>query len=331
MRKVTALRRGDFPGGAALPPDPAEGIIGDPPADAPGGEEVLAGANGRGDELGRLAGEFDRMAEDLARSREALINEAEKRLSVERGLRRFDRMATLGQLTSNLAHEVGTPLGVLRGRAEFLLSEVADRPEAHREAEIIIAQIDRITRTIERFLSASRSSQPVSAPIVGDELVREAAALVDLECRRQGIRVTVDAGAGDAVIHGQPDGLMQVLLNLAVNSIQAMAGGGDLRFATRRAELRGKPALEFAVADTGAGIPEDIQKRIFEPFFSTRGTTGLGLFISHSIVREHDGTTTVESPPGGGTTFRVCIPLGGHEGDRGPAGEPPPGAGEGGR
>lgn len=317
IRKVLALRKGDFPGGAAHgPPLDLSEVL------AAGTEEGAAGvdatANGRGDELGRLAGEFDRMAEDLARSRKALIGEAEKRLSVERGLRRFDRMATLGQLTSNLAHEVGTPLGVLRGRAEFLMNEVGDRPEARREAEIIIAQIDRITRTIERFLSASRSSSPISEPIVGDDLLREAAALVDLECRRQGIRLVVDAAAGDTVIRGQRDGLMQVLLNLAVNGIQAMAEGGELRLAARRTELRGRPALEFEVADTGAGIPEDIQKQIFEPFFSTRGTTGLGLFISRSIVREHDGTTAVESAPGGGATFRVCIPLG----DEAPAGGP---------
>ncbi len=315
IRKVAALRHADFPGrapaAAASPgPDP-----GDPLAAVAVEEEVpISGeppaAKAGGDELGRLAGEFDRMAEDLARSREALIGEAEKRLSVERGLRRFDRMATLGQLTSNLAHEVGTPLGVLRGRAEFLLGEVTDHQGARREVEIILAQIDRITRTIERFLSASRSSPPISEPIAGDDLLREAAALVDLECRRQGIRLTVDAAAGDAPMHGQRDGLMQVLLNLAVNGIQAMAEGGELRLAARRSELRGRPAIEFAVTDTGSGIPEDIQKRIFEPFFSTRGTTGLGLFISRSIVREHDGTTTVESTPGLGATFRVCIPLG---------------------
>jgi signal transduction histidine kinase len=318
IRKVTALRQADFPGRppAASALAAAASELADPLAapaapeeEAPAPEDVPAAGRG-GDELGRLAGEFDRMAEDLARSREALIGEAEKRLSVERGLRRFDRMATLGQLTSNLAHEVGTPLGVLRGRAEFLLSEVTDRPEARREVEIILAQIDRITRTIERFLSASRSSPPVSEPIAGDDLLREAAALVDLECRRQGIRLTVDAAAGDAPIHGQRDGLMQVLLNLAVNGIQAMTEGGELRLAARRAELRGRPAIEFVVTDTGSGIPEDVQRRIFEPFFSTRGTTGLGLFISRSIVREHDGTTTVESTPGLGATFRVRIPLG---------------------
>ena len=325
IRKVTALRHADFPGRApaASALAAATSELADPFAAPAAPEEAALAAEdlpaaGGGDELGRLAGEFDRMAEDLARSREALIGEAEKRLSVERGLRRFDRMATLGQLTSNLAHEVGTPLGVLRGRAEFLLSEVTDRLEARREVEIILAQIDRITRTIERFLSASRSSPPVNAPIAGDDLLREAAALVDLECRRQGIRLTVDTAAGDAPIHGQRDGLMQVLLNLAVNGIQAMPEGGELRLAARRAELRGRPAIEFAVTDTGSGIPEDIQKRIFEPFFSTRGTTGLGLFISRSIVREHDGTTTVESTPGLGTTFRVRIPLG--EGVAGAAG-----------
>jgi signal transduction histidine kinase len=321
IRKVMALRKGDFPGSAAQGPplDLSEVLAAASTEERAAG--VDAAANGRGDELGRLAGEFDRMAEDLARSREALIGEAEKRLSVERGLRRFDRMATLGQLTSNLAHEVGTPLGVLRGRAEFLMNELGDRSEARREAEIIIAQIDRITRTIERFLSASRSSSPIAEPIVADDLLREAAALVDLECRRQGIRLVVDAAAGDAVIHGQRDGLMQVLLNLAVNGIQAMAEGGELRFAARRTELRGRPAVEFEVTDTGPGIPEDIQKQIFEPFFSTRGTTGLGLFISRSIVREHDGTTTVESASGSGATFRACIPLGNEAGAGGPRGD----------
>ncbi len=249
------------------------------------------------------------MAKDLARSREALIEEGEKRLQVERVMRRFDRMATLGQLTSNLAHEVGTPLGVLRGRAEFLAGEVADRPPARREIEIIIAQIDRITRTIERFLSAARPSSPRTEEILGDDLVREAADLVELECRRQGIRLHVEPAAGTATVQGQRDGLMQVLLNLAVNGIQAMERGGELRLASRVSELRGAPALELIVSDTGSGVALEEQKRIFEPFYSTRGTTGLGLFISRNIVREHGGTTAVESEPGRGTTFRVALPI----------------------
>ena len=289
--QVTEIRRGEY----RRELDPADG--------------GAAAGPGR-DELGRLAAEFDRMAADLARSREALMDEAEKRLQVERGLRRFDRMATLGQLTSNLAHEVGTPLGVLRGRAEFLAGEVADRPEARRETEIIIAQIDRITRTIERFLSASRSSPPTAERIVGDDLVREVAALVDLECRRQGIRLQVKPAAGEeVVISGHRDGLMQVLLNLAVNGIQAMSRGGELRLSSRRGELRGAAALEIEVADSGSGMSEEVKKRIFEPFYSTRGTTGLGLFISRNIVREHGGTTTVESESGRGTTFIVRLPM----------------------
>ncbi len=354
IRKVTALRRGEFPGAvtageessasadavepgaapaASTPvgePTPEPGPVAAAPVAAHVTRETALQPNGQGDELGRLAHEFDRMAENLERSREALIEEAGKRIMVERGLRRFDRMATLGQLTSNLAHEVGTPLGVLRGRAEFLLSEVSDRPEARREVEIIIAQIDRITRTIERFLSVSRTSPHAPERIVGDELVREAAALVDLECRRQGIRLTVEPNAGDLAIRGQRDGFMQVLLNMAVNGLQAMAEGGELRIASRPAELRGIPALEFEVSDNGSGIPEEIKKQIFEPFFSTRGTTGLGLFISHSIVREHGGVTVVESEPGRGSTFTVRIPVTEQDeggGDAPTEGEDPAGAG----
>jgi signal transduction histidine kinase len=274
------------------------------------------------------------MAEDLARSREALLEEAEKRLRVERDLRHFERMATLGQLTSNLAHEVGTPLGVLRGRAECLASEFSDRPEARREVESIIAQIDRITRTIERYLSASRPSPATAERVVGDDLVREAAALVDLECRRHGIELEVKPAAGEAAILGHRDGLMQVLLNLAVNGIQSMESGGALRLASRPGELRGTAALELEVSDTGPGISEEVQKRIFEPFYSTRGTTGLGLFISRSIVREHGGATAVESEPGGGSTFLVRIPLvngdgdGDGDGDKGGSGTVTKGGGE---
>lgn len=263
-----------------------------------------------GGELGRLAAEFDRMAVDLARSREALIAEAEKRLSVERDLRHFERMAALGQLTSNLAHEVGTPLGVLRGRAEFLANDVSDHPEARREVESIIAQIDRITRTIERYLSASRPSPATAERIVGDELVRETAALVDLECRRNGIRLDVEPAAGeDSAILGQRDGLMQVLLNLSMNAVQAMKAGGVLRVASRLGMVRGAGALELEVTDTGAGMRPEVQKRVFEPFYSTRGTTGLGLFISRNIVREHGGVVTVDSEPERGSTFLVRIPL----------------------
>jgi signal transduction histidine kinase len=324
--QVTAIRRGDFRSRSRVPADgvqsdPAEPatVSGapessvEPPEDAAEGAAAAAAADAAApqpaDELGRLAAEFDRMAEDLARSREALLEEAEKRVTVERDLRHFERMATLGQLTSNLAHEVGTPLGVLRGRAECLASEFSDRPEARREVESIIAQIDRITRTIERYLSASRPSPATAERVVGDDLVREAAALVDLECRRHGIELEVKPAAGEAAILGHRDGLMQVLLNLAVNGIQSMESGGALRLASRLGELRGTVALELQVSDTGRGISEEVQKRIFEPFYSTRGTTGLGLFISRSIVREHGGATAVESEPGRGSTFLVRIPL----------------------
>jgi signal transduction histidine kinase len=332
MRKVTALRRGAFPASAQSAQGP-ELDLEWPDAEVEAANAVAAppeadGDRMKGDELRRLSAEFDHMANDLARSREALIAEAEKRLEVERGLRRFDRMATLGQLTSNLAHEVGTPLGVLRGRAEFLAGEVSGQAEARREVDIIIQQIDRITRTIERFLSAARMSSPSSERIVVDDLVRETAALVDLECRRQGIHLHVEPAAEGAAVLGQRDGLMQVLLNLAVNGIQAMERGGELRLASRPARLRGGPALELSVADTGAGIPAEERRRIFEPFYSTRGTTGLGLFISRSIVREHGGITTLESEPGQGTIFRVVLPVldgqpGGDEAAGGPEADLP--------
>ncbi|MES1208564.1 MAG: ATP-binding protein, partial [Pseudomonadota bacterium] len=284
----------------------------------------------REDDIGALANRFNAMTGSLREARQETSRGAEARLALETRLRQSEKLATIGQMAAEIAHEVGTPLNVIGGRARALDKKAADPEEVAKNADIIQAQVGRITKIINQVLAFSRKKGPTLTRVRLGAVVAEALDFVSETIRRQGIVTTVkpdlrSAAPGRWEVPGDPDQIQQVCLNLLMNALHAMPAGGRLRVsldvvARRKEGLDLSPPAEYArleIADDGAGISAADRDNIFEPFFTTKDEgqgTGLGLAVSHGIVKDHDGWIEVESPPAdapSGTAFRVYLPLGG--------------------
>lgn len=225
---------------------------------------------------------------------------------LEMQLVRAEKLASVGTLAAGIAHEVGTPLGVIRGRAEILQYKLDEDSPAQESLEIIIDQIDRVSRIIRGLLDFSRAEEPDAGAV---DLAESVSAVIDLlrfEFERNDIAVDVSIPEGLAPLEADRDHLQQVLLNLLVNAIDASSGGDRILVTARRVQDRLADAQEVLVVieDQGCGIPEERIHQVFDPFFTTkkRGEgTGLGLSIVGQLVRAHGGRIDIESELGEGT------------------------------
>lgn len=272
---------------------------------------------GRPDEIGLLAQEFHAMLDDLREARSRLVQETESRARLERGLERVDKLATIGQLSAGLAHEIGSPLQVLHGRARALLARPADQEDVRRNAQILVEHSERIARIVERLLSFARRRPPSFALVRLEPTVRRVLDLLEVEARRRQVRVRMRAGDEPLGLLADADQLQQVVLNLVKNALEATPPGGEIEVELEKGALAGAdgalPSVRIVVTDTGRGMSEDVCRRIFEPFFTTRpqeGGTGLGLVVARAIARDHGGELTAASNPGLGTRMTVELPIG---------------------
>jgi signal transduction histidine kinase len=275
---------------------------------------------GRDDEIGSLAARFNAMTESLREAREKEERANSARQAMEMHLRRAEKLATVGQVAAEIAHEVGTPLNVIGGRARTLARRPNDPAEVQKNAEIISDQVGRITKIIRQVLDASRKSRPSLTEVDVAKVVRDALGFVEELLKRQNIEATVHAAVDLQPIPGDPDEIQQVCLNLIMNAVQAMKGGGaltiDLEQVVRRKEGLAlsppSPYLMLQVSDTGPGIPAVDREKIFEAFFTTKDVgqgSGLGLAVSKGIIKDHDGWIEVDDAPQGGAVLRVFLPV----------------------
>jgi signal transduction histidine kinase len=267
---------------------------------------------GRPDELGRVAEAFNEMSARLSTARARLVAETERAVEMERQLRRSATLAVAGKLTSALAHEVGTPLNIILGRAEFHLKNLAADDPSRQDLETIIGQIDRISRIINSLLDTVRPQKPDLRPMSLTSVLEPLLPLLHHAARARG--VTLQASTGDDQVpelladRGQVE---QVLINLVLNGLEATPAGGRVEVSATPADRDGRPGVLISVRDTGPGIPADVLPKIFDPFFTTKPPgqgTGLGLSICRDIVRTHGGEIAVQSGAGGGATFTVWLP-----------------------
>lgn len=262
-------------------------------------------APGRHDEIGQLVDEFNSMLDVLEKSRTVAEQESEARSRLEQGLQRVDKLVTIGQLSAGLAHEIGSPLQVLSGRASALLDHTD--PEVKRQAGLLVAQCDRITRVVEQLLSFGRRKPAVIGPMDLAVPVREVIDLLAGEARRKSVSLALDVGEGSRQITGDPDQVQQVTLNLVRNALNATPANGTIQVRIER----GDNSVILRVKDSGPGIDVQTLEHLFEPFFTTRsgeGGTGLGLAVVKSIVTEHKAKIDVTSEPGKGAEFVVTFP-----------------------
>ena len=216
-----------------------------------------------------------------------------------------ERLAAVGELAAMVAHEVRNPLAGIRGGCEILLEGYAAGDSRHEIGEEILRQVDRLTSMVQELLAFARPRTPEPVLTNVSELIDRVLGLLQGDPRMSDVLVVRDEQAGEALVHLDPQGMEQVLINLVVNAAQAMNGRGTIRIATRLDD----DWLEMAVADTGPGIPTHLQESIFNPFFTTKTQgTGLGLSIVASIVASHHGTVTAGTAAGGGAELTVRLP-----------------------
>jgi two-component system NtrC family sensor kinase len=272
----------------------------------------------RQDELGVLVEEMNSMAERLAEAHRRTQEESAARLAAIEQLRQADRLTTVGRLASGIAHELGTPLNVVAGRAS-LIAEVTSEQTARDDAKIIVSEVDRMAAIIRQLLDFARHRAPDRFEQDVSAIVKQVFTLLGPMAEGRHVQFELDATrAVPASVDGAQ--IQQVLTNLIVNGIQAMPDGGKLRVEFDHGprtppEGAGASAGEFltvSVCDEGEGISDEVRSRVFEPFFTTKGVgegTGLGLSVSYGIVREHGGFLDLETKHGVGSTFHVHLPL----------------------
>jgi len=277
----------------------------------------------RDDEIGAIATRFNEMTFSLRESRAETQRQNEAKHALEQRVGQSEKLATIGQLAAEIAHEVGTPLNVIAGRARSIQRKKDDLAAVEKGATIIADETARITRIIQRLLDFARRKVGTAekSDVNLNELSLTTMELLSGQFSSARVKTRLDRAEALPRIPGDPDRLQQVLINLLLNAVQAMPDGGTLELETRVVE-RTRPGLEeatstqqrfvtFAVSDSGIGIPPDIKDKIFDPFYTTKegsGGTGLGLAVCSGIVKEHDGWIDIEDAEDGGTIFRVYLP-----------------------
>jgi signal transduction histidine kinase len=272
------------------------------------------------DEIGALARDINAMCDRLAAAQERARSEAEMRLTMLEQLRHADRLKTVGQLASGVAHELGTPLNVVSGRAKLIADRRLEGDDAADSARIVVEQAERMASIIRQLLDFSRRREPRLVAGDLDDIAARTAEMLATIARKRRVIVALERAATPTTVvvdHGQ---LQQVLTNLVVNAIQASAAGGEVvvsvgREVVRRPGDAAAAPMERAfvrVADRGHGIAPEHLPHVFDPFFTTKTVgegTGLGLAVSYGIVRDHHGWIDVRSEVGAGSVFTVYLPL----------------------
>jgi len=249
-----------------------------------------------GDELGELASAFNRMTSIIKHNKD-----------LESNLAQQGKMASLGVLSSGVAHEINNPLGVILGYAAYLEGKLAQDDPNYKYVHEIKRESKRCKKIVQELLSYARAPQPVLEATDLNALLGQ---IVDfsanhIQMHHVSVLKEFDPGLPQVMLDG--DQLRQVAINLILNAGAAMKPGGRLVVSTRAAE-EGQVSIRFA--DNGQGIEEEHLEKIFEPFFTTRAKgTGLGLAISKQIIEQHHGKIRVESLLGHGTTFEVTLPV----------------------
>ncbi|MCU1266805.1 MAG: Histidine kinase,HAMP proteinhistidine kinase [Acidobacteria bacterium] len=287
----------------------------------------------RDDELGAIARGFNRMIDDLRsrdEEREQLLlqvknfnNQLQNEVSqatgelrasnealfeTQQGLARSEKLAAVGQIAASLAHEIGTPLNAISGHLRLLARNHRDDETTQRRVAIINAQIDSVVKSVRSLLARTQRPRPTMQRLDLNELIEELIWLVHPTLETLDIVVVTSLDHYLPLIWGSHDGLLQVLLNLTNNSIDAMPRGGRIEITTRFDRIGRSAELSFS--DSGSGIAPSAVEHLFQPMWTTKEAgSGFGLAIAHETVLEHEGKIEVVADERQGATFRLTLPL----------------------
>jgi signal transduction histidine kinase len=234
-----------------------------------------------------------------------VVEEVTARKALESEALHSGRLSILGQLAAGIAHEIGNPLSSLHARLQLMKRRL--EPDFTRESlDVLQAQIDRIGRIVRNVSHLAQNRRDGWVPIDVNTVVSEAVSLVKMDRRAASIRFAEQLGNDLPRVRGIRDQLLQVVINLLLNAVEAMPEGGTLETTTVEEAHR----VKVMIRDSGVGIDEMVRTRLFEPFFTTKPEgTGLGLSICYSLVHAHGGSIEVASDPGSGSCFTVDLPV----------------------
>ncbi|OIQ85455.1 sensor protein ZraS [mine drainage metagenome] len=245
-----------------------------------------------GGEVGELIEAFVQTVRDLDQSRGDLV--------------RASKLAVLGELAAVMAHEIRTPIGILRSSAQMLAREPDLGNEARELTGFIESETERLNRLVSTLLDSARPRAPKLQPTDLESVLRHSADLLAAQADKKDIRIDLSLGAPHALVEVDDEQMTQVLLNLLLNALQILPHGGRVAISTRQEAGR----LVVDIADDGPGIPPQELSRVFDPFFTKRdGGVGLGLAVVQQIVSAHGGEIHAGQSPLGGALFTITLPL----------------------
>lgn len=246
-----------------------------------------------------------------------IFEDLEQAQEEEKKQARTDKLATLGELAASIAHELRNPLTIVLGSLQLLPQRMENRGFLYSFLRIATQELVRVNNTVEALLDFARFSQPEFTLVDVNTVLAHILRLFKVAFENQGVAVERNLSPSLPLITADEKQLRQAFLNLVLNALQAMPGGGKLKIATYYHE--GDKFLQVTISDTGAGIKPEIQPYIFDAFYSTKERgTGLGLALVHRVIDEHEGIIEFESEENRGTTFYLHLPV---RQSRGPEGK----------
>lgn len=239
---------------------------------------------------------------------------------LEEQVRRADQLSSVGTLAAGMAHEIKNPLVTIKTFTQ-LLPERHEDDDFRKEFSTLVAhEVSRIDGIVNQLLRFSKPSHPNLVPMRLHETVEKTLKLIHEQLSQKNISLTNNLLAKHDLVSGDADLLTQTLVNFNLNAIEAIESDGEITVSTTNCTYRfvqggdpgnaiKKPCIRLQISDTGEGIEKDLLQKIFDPFFTSKSQgTGMGLSVSHGIIREHNGAIEVESKRGAGTTFSIYIP-----------------------
>jgi signal transduction histidine kinase len=235
------------------------------------------------------------------------LRDPEAQRKIGRQLQTADRLAAIGRITGGVAHEVKNPLNAIRLHVEVARQKMARGDgDITPQMDIIAREIVRLDRVVKTFLDFTKPVDLKYTNVSLRELMDEIAQLARPQAEASNIQVEVLLDEDGVEVRADRDLLKQALLNVVMNAIEAMPGGGALRLEA----LAGEDGAELRISDTGGGISPELREKIFRLYFTTKKEgSGIGLAMTFRIVQLHDGTIEFTSEPGKGTTFLIRLPI----------------------
>ncbi len=231
-----------------------------------------------------------------------------ERKSLEQQIIQTEKLATIGQLAAGIAHEIGTPLNIISGNAEYILLDMKESDPGYKELETIIAQTKRMSLLMQQLLNFARPKVLSLQPTDINGVLKDVLNFIHLQFNKGNINIDTQLERSISEVYGDPALLYQVFLNVIVNAFQAMTKGGTLTVRTLDDGDLNRKKVAIQISDTGEGIRPEHLEKIFTPFFTTKEPgkgTGLGLAVTRRIIQEHDGAIDIQSRPGEGTTVTI--------------------------